>query len=114
MHTTMGAGPSNGPDRQAPPAAGGRGSEGRVLRLQRAELLERAWTGPVERLAKEWGLSGRGLAKTCRRLRIPVPTRGHWAKVEAGQRVRRPSLPGLPAVQGEEVVILVPEPEGGV
>lgn len=84
-----------------------------MLRLERSELFERVWTVPVDTLAKEWGLSGRGLAKACRRLRIPVPPRGYWAKVAAGQRVRRPKLPALPAGQGEKVVIQVPgEPEG--
>lgn len=92
---------------------GGWGPGGRELRLGRAELFERVWTVPVETLAKEWGLSGRGLAKACRRLRIPVPPRGHWAKVAAGQRVRRPKLPAWPPGQGEEVVIRVLEAEEG-
>jgi hypothetical protein len=65
---------------------------------------------PVDKLAKEWGLSGRGLAKACRRLQIPVPPRGYWARVAAGQRVRRPKLPALPPGQGEEIHIRVPEP----
>lgn len=99
--------------RALPPVVriGGRGREGRVLRLGRSELFERVWSVPVGTLAKEWGLSGRGLAKACRRLRIPVPPRGHWAKLAAGQRVRRPKLPALPPGQGEEVVIRVPEVE---
>jgi len=35
----------------------------------------RVWSVPVDKLATEWGLSGRGLAKACRRLKIPVPSR---------------------------------------
>lgn len=77
------------------------------LRLDRRELFEQVWSTPVETLAGQWGLSGRGLAKGCARLRIPVPPRGYWAKVKAGQRVRRPRLPDLPAGQGEEIVIFV-------
>ena len=92
---------------------GGWSREGHELRLDRPALFERVWSTPVDTLAKEWGLSGRGLAKACRRLQIPVPPRGYWARVAAGQRVRRPKLPALPPGQGEEVVIRVPGAEEG-
>ena len=82
----------------------------RELRFDRPALFERVWTVPVETLAKEWGLSGRGLAKACRRLRIPVPPRGYWARVAAGQKPGRPRLPSLPPGQAEEVVIRAPRP----
>jgi hypothetical protein len=36
------------------------------------------------RLAREVGLSDRGLAKFCARHRIPVPGRGFWARVASG------------------------------
>lgn len=81
---------------------------GRELRLDRPALFDRVWTVPVDSLAKEWGMSGRGLAKACHRLRIPVPPRGCCAKMTAGQRVRRPKLPILPPGQGEEIVIRLP------
>lgn len=84
----------------------------RELRFDRPALFERVWTVPVETLAKEWGLSGRGLAKACRRLRIPVPPRGYWARVAAGQRLSRPPLPSLPAGQAEEILIRAPQPAG--
>src|SRR5208283_4472835 len=42
--------------------------DGREIRLDRAALFDRVWSDPVEKLAKEWALSGRGLAKACRRL----------------------------------------------
>lgn len=87
---------------------------GEKLRLSRAELLERVWRTPVDTLAKEWGLSGRGLAKACRRLQVPVPPRGHWARLRAGKPARRPKLPELPSGQGEEIIVcLPPAPEGG-
>lgn len=81
---------------------------GRELRLDRATLFERVWSKPISQLAEEWGLSGPGLAKACRRLQIPVPPRGYWAKVHAGQRPRRARLPKLPAGQADEIVIRVP------
>ena len=89
---------------------GGWSRDGCHLRLDRSALFDRVWSVPVDKLAKEWGLSGRGLAKACRRLQIPVPPRGYWARVAAGQRVRRPKLPTLPPGQGEEILIRMPEP----
>ena len=41
-------------------------------------------------LAIEFGISDRGLAKVCGRHRIPVPPRGYWAKVAAGERPKVP------------------------
>jgi hypothetical protein len=60
--------------------------------ITREELFDRVWTTPVETLAAEWGLSGRGLAKACARLQVSVPPRGYWARLSAGQRPRRPPL----------------------
>jgi ankyrin repeat protein len=89
---------------------GGWNRKGRDIHLDRPALFERVWSGPVDKLAKEWGLSDRGLSKACGRLQIPVPPRGYWARVAAGQRVRRPKLPILPPGQAEEILIRVPEP----
>jgi hypothetical protein len=86
---------------------GDRGS-GRKIRLDRAALFDRVWSQPVDRLAKEWGLSDRGLSKACHRLQIPVPPRGFWAKSKAGQRMRRPRLPPLKPGEAEEIVIHAP------
>lgn len=88
---------------------GGWGRAGHVEKLTRGELFERVWTTPVETLAEEWNLSGRGLAKACARLKIPVPPRGYWARVNAGQRIRRPKLPKLPPGQCEEILIRLRE-----
>ena len=64
--------------------------------LPRAEeLFDRVWSKPVAAVAAECGLSGPGLKKVCRRLSVPVPPRGYWAKLRAGKSVRRPALPGL-------------------
>ncbi len=62
-------------------------------RLSREELYELVWSEPMRTLAPKFGLSDVGLAKTCRRMRIPVPSRGYWAKRAAGQPVRRARLP---------------------
>ncbi len=50
----------------------------------RKELYDLVWSTPISKLAEQFELSDRGLAKTCERHQIPVPGRGYWAKIEAG------------------------------
>ncbi|MFL5481250.1 MAG: hypothetical protein ACJ8AK_03605 [Gemmatimonadaceae bacterium] len=50
----------------------------------------------MKNLAPHYGLSDVGLAKTCKRLRVPVPGRGYWAKKAAGHPVKQKPLPALP------------------
>ena len=65
----------------------------RPLTLSREDLYELVWSKPMRDLAKDFGISDVGLAKRCRRLGIPVPGRGYWARVDAGQQPYRPKLP---------------------
>ncbi|MDL2409954.1 hypothetical protein PY650_30930 [Rhizobium calliandrae] len=58
----------------------------------REELHELVWSIPMRKLAERFGVSDRGLAKTCARHLIPVPPRGYWAKLEAGQSVKKTPL----------------------
>jgi hypothetical protein len=85
------------------------GTGSRTIRLDRRRLFDLVWSTPIDRLATDWGMSGRGLAKACRRLLIPVPPRGYWAKAAAGKTVGRPKLPSLKTGETEEVVIRVSE-----
>lgn len=82
--------------------------EGTTIRLDRRMLYERVWAETVESLAESWGLSGRGLAKLCKRLGVPVPPRGYWAKVQHGQKQHRPPLRDTPGGSPAEIVINVP------
>lgn len=66
------------------------------ITLTREELYERVWTEPMAVLAPKLGLSDVGLKKTCARLKIPSPPRGYWARLAAGQKIRRTPLPKLP------------------
>lgn len=59
----------------------------------REELYELVWSKPMASLSLELGISDVALKKRCRKLSIPTPRRGYWAKVEAGKRVVRPKLP---------------------
>jgi hypothetical protein len=65
------------------------------ITLPRSELYERVWSKPVTEVAKEFGISDVALAKRCRALKIPLPPRGYWARVAAGQSPKRPRLPGF-------------------
>lgn len=59
------------------------------ITLRRQDLYEKVWSTPMQKLAKEFGLSDVGLAKLCRRHKIPVPGRGYWARLAAGQKPTR-------------------------
>ncbi|HEV7252670.1 MAG TPA: hypothetical protein VGN97_06180 [Mesorhizobium sp.] len=51
----------------------------------RQELYDLVWSTPIATLAARFDVSDRGLAKTCARYQIPVPGRGYWAKLAAGE-----------------------------
>ncbi len=61
--------------------------------LNREDLYEKVWTMPGSKLSEEFGISDVAIAKRCRKLNIPRPPRGYWAKIEAGKRVKREPLP---------------------
>lgn len=61
--------------------------------LTRQALYDLVWAKPVRTVAGELGLSDVGLKKTCARFDIPVPHRGYWARLAAGQRVHQTPLP---------------------
>ncbi len=61
----------------------------------REELYEQVWSRPVIHVAKEYGLSDGGIAKVCRKLNVPLPGRGYWAKKQYGHAVTRKPLPKL-------------------
>ena len=66
-----------------------------MSRCDRAALYEQVWSQPVQDVAKSYGISGVGLGKVCRKLHVPVPPRGYWARVRNGYTVRKPPLPKL-------------------
>lgn len=61
--------------------------------MKREALYNLVWAVPVSKLARQFELSDRGLAKLCQREGIPVPPRGYWAKLAAGHPVRQTPLP---------------------
>lgn len=79
-------------------------------RLTREELYQRVWETPMQQLASEFGMSGRGLAKICARFEIPVPPRGYWARKAAGQKLPQPKLK-KPKVPVPEQIRIYPTQE---
>jgi hypothetical protein len=59
----------------------------------RQSLYELAWSEPLQSLSKKLAISDRGLAKVCAAANIPVPSRGYWAKKQAGKPVSPMPLP---------------------
>jgi hypothetical protein len=62
------------------------------IKVSRSELYELVWGTPMSQLAAQFGVSDVALAKTCKRLGVPRPGRGYWARLTAGQKVKRTPL----------------------
>jgi hypothetical protein len=62
----------------------------------REELYRKVWEQPLLKVAEEYGVSAVAIGKTCRKLSVPVPGRGHWAKLAYGKEgIKKPPLPKL-------------------
>ena len=66
------------------------------IELRRDALYDMVWKTPICRLAKTYGLSDNGLRKVCKKLHVPTPPRGYWAKLRHGHDVSPAPLPALP------------------
>lgn len=81
-------------------------------KIERETLYEEVWSDPVTVVAARYGLSDVGLAKICKRLQIPLPRRGYWAKLKAGRKAPRAPLPTLdPRATSSTHVIMPSEHE---
>lgn len=70
-----------------------------TIKLTREQLYERVWTTPLVQLVQEFGITDVAISKTCKRLNVPTPPRGYWAKLVAGQQPRKPPLPAFRMAQ---------------
>ena len=59
----------------------------------REELYVEVWERPLIEVAEKYGISDVALGKICRKLKIPLPGRGYWAKKSAGHVMHRKALP---------------------
>lgn len=74
-----------------------------LVSYSRDQLYEAIWSTPCQKLAASLGISDVALAKTCKRLGIPRPSLGYWARVAAGEKLPRVPLP--PPQQGQNRLI---------
>ena len=71
-----------------------------VLEEERQRLFAMVWERPATEGAKGLGISDVALSKRCRRLQVPKPPRGYWARIASDQTPRRPPLPAYRAEIG--------------
>ncbi len=59
----------------------------------REQLYSEVWKEPLVKVAVRYGVSNVMVGKVCRKLQIPLPGRGYWAKKEFGKAGEAPPLP---------------------
>ncbi len=69
--------------------------EGQTQRYNRETLYQEVWADPITVVSKRYGKSDYGLREICRKLEVPIPPAGYWAKVRAGKTVPKPDLPKI-------------------
>lgn len=47
----------------------------------------------MTKVAERYKVSSVALKKICKKLNIPVPGRGHWARINAGEKISTTALP---------------------
>jgi hypothetical protein len=72
---------------------------------RRDQLYEEVWSEPVRAVARRYGVSDVALAKACRKLCLPLPGRGYWAKQKVGKAPTRPPLPLLLESTPSEILV---------
>ena len=68
-------------------------SQGERNIYDRETLYREVWEQPVSKVALKYGVSDVMIHKACKTLNVPVPPRGYWAKIQAGQTVAKVPLP---------------------
>ncbi len=81
---------------------------------EREKLYEEVWKEPVLVVANRYGVSNVALAKACRKLAVPLPPRGYWARIRAGRKAPpRPPLPPYESPSRIQATQPVPGRSGG-
>lgn len=60
--------------------------------VTREELFELVWQKPITQIAGDFRISDSAVIKMCKKMEIPRPGRGYWAKIEHGKKVSKPNL----------------------
>ncbi|HEX2948395.1 MAG TPA: hypothetical protein VHV83_02305 [Armatimonadota bacterium] len=74
----------------------------------RDTLYHEVWADPVTVVAKRYEVSDVAIHKACKRLQVPVPPRGYWAKLRAGQDVTREPLPPFEGPAPKQKIVNAP------
>lgn len=61
--------------------------------MTRREVYDLVWQVPILQLARQLGISDRGLSKACERQKIPTPPRGYWQRSDGSAAGARTPLP---------------------
>jgi hypothetical protein len=85
--------------------------ESNKIIFTRRELYDLVWASSMVSLSKKYAISDNGLRKICKRMNIPLPTNGHWVKLQFGKKVKVMALPP-PSPEGEKEIILELRKEG--
>jgi hypothetical protein len=64
-----------------------------TLCYERGKLYEEVWAEAVTTVAKRYGVSDVALRKICKKLAVPLPPLGYWAKLASGRKSPIPQLP---------------------
>ena len=65
------------------------------ITISRNELYKLVWSKPVVKIAKDFGISDVAVGKICKKMNIPKPGLGYWAKKEFGKKTKVTPLPKL-------------------
>ena len=56
--------------------------------IMREDLYNLVWTKPITKIAKDYDVSDSAIIKICKKMEVPRPGMGYWAKVEHGKKVK--------------------------
>jgi hypothetical protein len=73
--------------------------------MTRLQLHDLVWSAPLQRLVGKLEISLPTLKNTCIKFNIPVPPRGHWAKLQAGKPTARAVLPARAPGMSDEIYL---------
>lgn len=81
----------------------------KTQKIHRNDLYKKVWETPMSRLASDYGISDVALAKICKKLNVPRPPRGYWAKLQYGKKISKPPLPAIdPNEQSIHEINIIP------
>ncbi|HEX4355571.1 MAG TPA: hypothetical protein VHZ95_21745, partial [Polyangiales bacterium] len=75
-----------------------------TVTYQREKLYVELWNEPSSVVAERYGVSNEALCKTCKKLDVPKPPRGYWARRAVG---KIDPMPPLPKAKGVPVMTVV-------